>query len=58
MRWWRSSGESTLCFYLRWTVRCTNNVGCGFSILCGDYAIKQIDEPFVSEADDHDEWAI
>ncbi|KAL8927938.1 MAG: hypothetical protein Q9208_002013 [Pyrenodesmia sp. 3 TL-2023] len=27
-------------------------------ILCGDYAIKQIEEPFVSEADDHDEWAI
>ncbi|KAL8907388.1 MAG: hypothetical protein Q9207_001438 [Kuettlingeria erythrocarpa] len=27
-------------------------------ILCGDYAIKQIEEPFVSEADDHNEWAI
>lgn len=27
-------------------------------ILCGDYAIKQIDEPFVNEADDHNEWAI
>ncbi|KAI4101564.1 MAG: hypothetical protein LQ345_007409 [Seirophora villosa] len=27
-------------------------------ILCGDYAIKQIDEPFVGETDDHDEWAI
>ncbi|KAL9027460.1 MAG: hypothetical protein Q9196_004019 [Gyalolechia fulgens] len=27
-------------------------------ILCGDYAIQQIDEPFVSEADDHNAWAI
>ncbi|KAL9601709.1 MAG: hypothetical protein Q9219_002320 [cf. Caloplaca sp. 3 TL-2023] len=27
-------------------------------ILCGDYAIKQIDEPFVTGADDHDEWAL
>ncbi|KAI9727759.1 MAG: hypothetical protein M1834_007998 [Cirrosporium novae-zelandiae] len=27
-------------------------------ILCGDYAIKQIDEPFISEADSLEEWAI
>lgn len=28
------------------------------SILCGDLAIKQIEEPFVSDADDGEEWAI
>ncbi|EEH36124.2 vacuolar membrane protein pep3 [Paracoccidioides lutzii Pb01] len=27
-------------------------------ILCGEYAIKQIDEPFISAADNRDEWAI
>ncbi|KAL9000009.1 MAG: hypothetical protein Q9169_001254 [Polycauliona sp. 2 TL-2023] len=27
-------------------------------ILCGDYAIKMIEEPFVSEADDKNEWAL
>lgn len=28
------------------------------SILCGDLAIKRIDQPFVSDADDKSEWAI
>ncbi|KAL8829478.1 MAG: hypothetical protein Q9170_006150 [Blastenia crenularia] len=27
-------------------------------ILCGDYAIRQIDEPFVRESDDRNEWAL
>lgn len=27
-------------------------------ILCGEFAIKQIEEPFVTESDDTDEWAI
>ncbi|KAL8701449.1 MAG: hypothetical protein Q9201_004901 [Fulgogasparrea decipioides] len=27
-------------------------------ILCGDHAIKMIEEPFVSESDDHNEWAL
>jgi len=27
-------------------------------VLCGEYAIKQIDEPFVSEADNKEEWAL
>ncbi|KAL8710975.1 MAG: hypothetical protein Q9220_004574 [cf. Caloplaca sp. 1 TL-2023] len=27
-------------------------------ILCGDYAIKMIEEPFVTAADDHNEWAL
>lgn len=29
-----------------------------FSILCGDLAIKQIEEPFVDDADNAEEWAI
>ena len=28
------------------------------SILCGDLAIKSIDEPFVTDDDDTEEWAI
>lgn len=28
------------------------------SILCGDYAIKRIDKPFVSATDDLNEWAL
>jgi hypothetical protein len=31
---------------------------CGFSVLCSDMAIKQIDEPFVSAKDDVDEWIL
>ncbi|KAF7513470.1 hypothetical protein GJ744_008764 [Endocarpon pusillum] len=27
-------------------------------VLCGDYGIKQIDEPFIHDADDRDEWSI
>ncbi|KAI1944077.1 tethering complex subunit [Ophidiomyces ophidiicola] len=27
-------------------------------ILCGDYAIKQIDEPFIGPSDDRNEWAL
>jgi len=29
-----------------------------YSILCSDYAIKRIDEPFVTAADDLSEWAL
>lgn len=28
------------------------------SILCGDYAIKKIDEPFIHLRDDVAEWAL
>lgn len=30
----------------------------GNSILCGDIAIKSIEEPFLTETDDQEEWAI
>ena len=29
-----------------------------FSILCNDFAIKLIEAPFVSDADDQNEWAL
>jgi hypothetical protein len=28
------------------------------SILCSDFAIKRIDEPFVLDSDDRNEWAL
>ena len=28
------------------------------SVLCSDYAIKRIDEPFVGPDDDKDEWVL
>ena len=28
------------------------------SILCSDYAIKRIDEPFVKEGEDLSDWAL
>lgn len=28
------------------------------SILCSEYAIKRIDEPFVKENEDKEEWAL
>lgn len=31
---------------------------CANSILCSDFAIKRIDEPFVLETDDRNEWAL
>lgn len=34
------------------------NGTCVSSILCGDLAIKRIDQPFVSDAEDKSEWAI
>lgn len=33
-------------------------VYCNFSILCSDYAIKRIDEPFVKDGDNPGDWAI
>lgn len=30
----------------------------GSSILCSDFAIKRIDEPFTSKDDDPNEWAL
>lgn len=28
------------------------------SILCSDYAIRRINEPFIKDDDDKDEWAL
>ena len=39
-------------------VSCAGLMRMADSILCGEYAIKQIDEPFVTEADNKDEWAL
>jgi hypothetical protein len=30
----------------------------GNSILCSDYAIRRIDEPFIKEDEDLSEWAL
>jgi hypothetical protein len=29
-----------------------------YSVLCGDQGIKQIDEPFIHDTDDTEEWSI
>lgn len=29
-----------------------------YSILCSDYAIKRINEPFIKEDDNMEEWAL
>ena len=41
--------------FLVFGLGCPNS---GFSILCNDYAIKLVEAPFVSDADDQDEWAL
>ena len=38
--------------------RSSPDIALANSILCGDLAIKAIDEPFISGADDSEEWAI
>ena len=54
MRWLRDSGEFVFGARLSWFCMLT----VGNSILCGDIAIKSIEEPFVTETDDQEEWAI
>jgi hypothetical protein len=59
MGWWLVLGEfPVLTSFLRprlWDKRLT----CVFnSILCSDFAIKRIDEPFVLPTDDRNEWAL
>ena len=53
MRWLLDNGESdTPARTYRFFMLILN------SILCGDIAIKSIEEPFISETDDQEEWAI
>jgi hypothetical protein len=57
MGWWLLPGEfpfSVCCGELMGRdVELTVN-----SILCSDFAIKRIDEPFVLDSDDRNEWAL
>ena len=39
-------------------VRELDGLVAGACVLCSDLAVKQIDEPFVTEADDKNEWAL
>lgn len=41
-----------------WGVYLANEMMRSNSILCGDLAIRLIDEPFISHTDDNAEWAI
>ena len=52
MRWSLPNGESDPLFVCSLMLIRIN------SILCGDLAIKSIEEPFISDADDSEEWAI
>jgi hypothetical protein len=46
----------------RWLHFSLSGAACGLtlsdSILCGDYGIKQIDEPFLHDTDDTEAWVI
>jgi hypothetical protein len=63
MGWWLLLGEFMIyflfllsispdlhCKKIAWLIRS--------SILCSDFAIKRIDEPFVLDSDDRNEWAL
>jgi hypothetical protein len=55
MRWLLLAGEF-LPFFGR---ECDEEVWLTiYSILCSEYAIKRIDEPFVLPTDNLDEWAL
>jgi hypothetical protein len=51
MDWWLVLGKSP--FDNQPIVELTSG-----SILCSDFAIKRIDEPFVLPTDDRNEWAL
>jgi hypothetical protein len=56
MRWLLLLGECSI-YIFRLTVEDVANLKfC--SILCSEYAIKRIDEPFVLPSDDLREWAL
>jgi hypothetical protein len=52
MGWWLVLGKCSFLFELRRELIVEN------SILCSDFAIKRIDEPFVLPTDDRNEWAL
>jgi hypothetical protein len=64
MGWWLVLGESPfLTSFYRYRGGRSGNwdevLMCDVnSILCSDFAIKRIDEPFVLETDDRNEWAL
>lgn len=62
MRWWLNHGEF---YYSPPILFCQRDLRFGLniryywiSILCGDLAIKLIEEPFVTQAEEQREWAI
>lgn len=62
MRWLRRHGKFSSCSSI-FNAEIPQKVFTYFffrflSILCGDLAIKLIEEPFVTEADDLEEWAV
>ena len=61
-RWWRSwirwllrLGEFPLFFLF---ILVEGMLTLYDSILCSDYAIKRIDEPFIKEGEDLSDWAL
>ena len=67
MGWWGRLGESfTPFFFCPFFPKClfasllSRDVLtlCVNSILCSEYAIKRIDEPFVKDNEDKEEWAL
>lgn len=57
IRWLRRRGEFLVSFLfscpLSWGSEANES-----SILCSDFAIKRIDEPFTGREDDPGEWAL
>lgn len=54
MDWLLKLGKRHTCFPHLKTDKLTRRK----SILCGDYGIKQVDEPFIHATDNKEEWAI
>ena len=55
MGWLERNGKALLSISRRLTSKILTTQ---LSILCNDYAIKLIEAPFVSDADDQEEWAL
>ena len=58
MRWLRRRGESLFWVCLGYV--CENDVLTrgDYSILCSEFAIRRITEPFVKEGEDLEEWVL